>query len=175
LTLQDCDGKKASTFINWETFVSALPHISGLFVSQGGVPKTAVSAGIIGPTGLLNDKVKHTKIHGGLNRALCLFSADQLHALQAEGHPLQPGWVGENVLIANLNWSLLDIGHVLHLGSSVQVQVTDHTEPCNQIAAAFTNRDFRRIKHTLHPGWSRLYVRVLAEGALSVGDLVLIA
>jgi MOSC domain-containing protein YiiM len=152
--------------------VSALPHISGLFVSQGGVPKTAIPAGIIGPTGLLTDKVKHIKIHGGPERALCLFSADRLHALQAEGHPIQPGWVGENILIANLNWSTLDIGHVLHLGSSVQVQVTDHTEPCNQIASAFINCDFRRIKHALHPGWSRLYVRVLAEGTVKVGDQV---
>jgi MOSC domain-containing protein YiiM len=144
--------------------------LAGLFVSSGGVPKLPVESGVVGPTGLHGDKVKHTKIHGGPSRALCLFSADVLDALQAEGHPIQPGWVGENMLIRGIEWGRVEIGTVLKLGPSVHVQVTYYTEPCNQIANAFTNRDFKRIQHLRHPGWSRLYVRVLMEGEVAVGD-----
>ncbi len=149
--------------------------IEGLFISGGGVPKVAVASGILGDAGLIGDSVKHTKIHGGPDRALCLFSADLLEALQAEGHPIKPGWIGENALLRGIDWADLEIGSVLHLGASAQVQVTDYTEPCNQIARAFTGRDFRRIQQLRHPGWSRLYVRVIVGGDMRVGDGVCIA
>ena len=53
---------------------------------------------------LERDRQRNPRIHGGLERAICLFSLEVIEALQAEGHPIVPGSTGENVTLAGLNW-----------------------------------------------------------------------
>ena len=108
---------------------------------------------------------------GGPERALCLYSADLIDALVREGHPVTPGALGENVTIRGLDWSTVLPGCELLLGD-VHVAVTRFTVPCTKIRDAFSDKDFTRISAQLHPGWSRVYVRVLREGSLHVGDPV---
>jgi MOSC domain-containing protein YiiM len=141
-----------------------------LNTSPGGVPKRAVQTVAVDALGLEGDGVNHPKIHGGPERAVCLWSLDRILALQAEGHPIFPGAVGENVTLAGLDWSALGPGSVLDLGDAVRLEVTTFTTPCNTIAAYFTERQFKRISEERHPGWSRLYARVLRPGTLRVGD-----
>jgi MOSC domain-containing protein YiiM len=151
-------------------------HISGLFTSKGGVPKLPVLQARVDRTGMLGDAVKHTKIHGGPLRALCLFSADVLEALQREGHPVEPGMIGENVLVRGLDWAVdMTIGARWQLGGTLMIEVTDFTEPCKSIAGAFAAGKFRRAKQALYPGSSRVYARVLIPGDIAVGDAVLAA
>jgi MOSC domain-containing protein YiiM len=50
--------------------------------SPGGVPKRAVAGALVGPLGLEGDAVKHTKIHGGPERAVCLWALETILALQ---------------------------------------------------------------------------------------------
>ena len=50
--------------------------------------------------------------------------------------------------------------------------MTTFTTPCKTIAAYFTERQFKRISEERHPGWSRLYARVLRPGTLRTGDAV---
>ena len=52
------------------------------------------------------------------------------------------------------------------------MQVTRYTTPCQNIAPVFRGRDYSRVSQKRHPGWSRVYVRVLAEGELRAGDAV---
>ena len=61
---------------------------------------------------------------------------------------------------------------MLALGDDVRLEVTSFTTPCNTIAAYFAERQFKRISEERHPGWSRLYARVLGPGTLRVGDAV---
>ncbi|MEP0549048.1 MAG: MOSC domain-containing protein [Rhodothermales bacterium] len=149
-----------------------MSHVFQLNTSPGGVPKRAVQAVAVGPLGLEGDGVNHPKVHGGPERAVCLWSLDRILALQAEGHPIFPGAVGENVTLAGLDWSGLGPGSVLDLGDAVRLEVTKYTTPCNTIAAYFAERQFKRISEERHPGWSRLYARVLRPGTLRVGDVV---
>jgi MOSC domain-containing protein YiiM len=144
--------------------------IAGLHTSRGGVPKHTVESARVTALGLEGDKQKHLKFHGGPQRAVCLFSRELMDALREEGHPIAPGTTGENVLISGLDWSDIRIGSRLQLGTNVQVEITDYTAPCQQIAASFTGGDFMRISQKKRAGWSRLYARVLAEGELRVGD-----
>lgn len=65
-------------------------------------------------------------------------------------------------------------GSRFDIGDSVVLEVTRYTEPCKQIAASFT-KTFRRIDQRDHPGWSRVYTRVLREGVVRVGQPVRIA
>jgi MOSC domain-containing protein YiiM len=52
------------------------------------------------------------------------------------------------------------------------LEMMSYTAPCKHTARWFNGGDFSRISQKLHPGWSRLYGRVLAEGAVRQGDAV---
>lgn len=142
-----------------------------LAISRGGVPKHAILAAEVTRAGLAGDVQKHTRFHGGPDRALCLFSLEVIERLRAEGHPVAPGSTGENVTIRGVPWAQLDTGARLALGATVVVEITGLTDPCKQIAGSFVDRQFRRI---LLRGDSRLYARVLAEGTLRPGDRVVV-
>jgi MOSC domain-containing protein YiiM len=147
-------------------------RIFQLNVSGGGVPKLAVRAAVLTPSGLEGDRHRNRRLHGGPERALCLYALEHVLALQAEGHPVFPGSVGENLTLVGLDWSRLGPGARLALGDEALVEVTSYNSPCKTIAAFFTGGDFKRISQKLHPGDSRLYARVLRPGRLSVGDRV---
>jgi MOSC domain-containing protein YiiM len=147
-------------------------RIFQLNVSPGGVPKLAIQHGRVHDRGMVDDAHRFPKIHGGPERALCLFSLERILELQAEGHPIFPGAVGENVTIAGLNWHELKPGVRLGLGDEVEVELTTYTKPCNTILAYFVEGNFHRINQQLHPGYSRIYARILRNGTLRVGQTV---
>jgi MOSC domain-containing protein YiiM len=138
-------------------------RIVQLSISSGGVPKKTVPEALVDALGLERDKQKHTKIHGGPDRAVCLFSLEVLQSLQAEGHPIYPGSTGENILVSGLDWPSLAPGMRLALGPEVVIELTRTTTPCKQIAGSFADRDFN---HLGQPGRMRWYGRVIAEGVV---------
>lgn len=140
-------------------------------MSRGGVPKRRVPEARITRLGLEGDAVKHTRIHGGPRRAVCLYSAERLEALRAEAHPVFPGALGENVTLAGLDWEKLAPGVRLQLGDSAVVELTSYTTPCKTIASSFRDGDFARVHQDRFPGWSRLYALVLVEGVVREGDM----
>ncbi len=146
-------------------------HIVQVSVSPGGVPKTAVPEAHVGKTGLAGDAVKHTKIHGGPERAVCLFSAEVIDTLVGEGHPVFPGAVGENLTVAGLDWAALAPDAVLDIGDA-RLQLTTRVEPCRTIAPYFVGGRFKRIQPARVPGETRWYARVLREGTVRPGDAV---
>ena len=79
--------------------------------------------------------------------------------------------LGENVTIAGLDWDAVVPGARLRLGA-VLVEVTSYTVPCRTIAHAFRLWRPSRVGQKAHPGWSRVYARVLLPGPLAVGDPV---
>lgn len=137
--------------------------------SPGGVPKLAVREARATVLGLDGDGHAHPKIHGGPERALCLYSLEAILALQADGHPIFPGSVGENVTIAGHPWTTLGPGSRLHLGDEVVVELTRIAAPCKQIVESFADKNSKRLAE---PAIGRWYARVLREGVLRVGQLV---
>ena len=147
-------------------------RIVQLSVSPGGVPKRAVAEARVTRLGLEGDGHRDTEHHGGPDRALCLYPLEAIHALAAEGHAIAPGAIGENVTTEGLDWGLVGPGVHLLLGGRVLVQVTRYTSPCLNIAPMFQGRDYGRVSQKRHPGWSRVYARVLGEGRLRSNDPV---
>jgi MOSC domain-containing protein YiiM len=139
-------------------------------VSPGGVPKRPVARARVTRLGLEGDGHRDTVRHGGPDRALCLFSIEQIEALQAEGHPVEPGALGENLTLAGLDWSSVQPGDCFRLGEEVLVQITRFTSPCANVRAAFLDGAYSRVSQKWHPGWSRVYARVLAPGEITAGD-----
>jgi MOSC domain-containing protein YiiM len=150
--------------------MSPVGHVFQINSSDGGVPKLARRSDQVGEQGLATDRQRYTKVHGGPDRAVCLYSLERILALQAEGHPIYPGAAGENLTLAGLNWDAVRPGLKLALGESLQLEVVSYTVPCKTIAGAFADGDSQRISQDRHPGWSRVYTRVLAGGEIRVGD-----
>lgn len=152
--------------------MSGAGRIVQLSVSSGGVPKRAVETAHVTALGLEGDAHRDTEHHGGPERAVCLYPLEAIHALAAEGHAVAPGALGENVTVEGLDWTAVTPGGRLLLGAGVLLEVTRYTSPCVNIAPAFAGRDYARVSQKRHPGWSRVYARVLVPGALRRGDTV---
>ncbi|NEO86813.1 MAG: MOSC domain-containing protein [Spirulina sp. SIO3F2] len=147
-------------------------QIDQINISDGGVPKRAIPEAEITENGLVGDRQKNRKYHGGPDRAVCLWSAEIIAALQVEGHPIEPGSAGENIAIAGLTWETLKPGMQMQLGEHVLLQITDYAPPCRTIARYFIGRRYGRISQKRNPGTSRLYAKVLSVGRVEVGDKV---
>ena len=147
-------------------------YIHQLNCSGGGVPKLPVEEAQLTGTGLVGDRQRYPLIHGGPQRALCLYSLEVIRALQAEGHSIYPGSTGENVTVAGLDWSQLAPGRRLALGHEVVIEVTSYANPCRNIRGSFGDGKFKRISQKAHAGESRLYARVIRPGTLAVGQPV---
>ena len=141
-------------------------------VSSGGVPKSRVSGAKVSRLGLVGDAQDDKKHHGGPERAVCLYSLERIRSLQTEGHPIDIGTAGENVTVEGIDWDVVVPGAQLRLGDHVILEVASFTNPCKTIRASFIDGEFIRIAHKLHPGWSRVYARVLSEGEVHFGDPV---
>jgi len=137
--------------------------------AAGGVPKLPVVAALLTRHGVAGDRQLDLEHHGGPERAVCLFASERIAALAAEGHPIAPGTTGENLTIAGLDWQALRAGDRLLVADGVVLEVSGPAPPCRTIAGSFVDGQFGRIAHRSHPGWSRLYARVLVEGLVREG------
>lgn len=153
-------------------FMGSAPYLYQINCSPGGLPKLPVPEAWVSLKGMDGDRQRNRVLHGGSDRALCLFSFETLEALQQEGHTVYAGASGENLTVAGLNWTELKPGDHLEIGEEVQIELTSYCEPCRHNAQWFLNGDYSRISHQHHPGWSRLYARVLSEGRVRQGDRV---
>ena len=142
--------------------------------SNGGVPKLPVGGSrriAVGKGGVAGDRQRDLRYHGGPERAVCLYSSERIAALQAEGHHVEVGSLGENLTLAGIDWALMTTGTSVRVGS-VTLELTRPAAPCAKLTGFFAEGDFTRVSEKLHPGWSRMYARVLEEGAVQVGDPV---
>ena len=142
--------------------------------SRGGVPKAPGESGTITAAGLDGDVQRDLRFHGGPDRALSLYSLDLIAALRAEGHPIAPGTTGENLTVSGLEWARLVPGALVSVGESVRLEVTRYASPCANISGSFLDGQIARIAQKTHPGWSRVYTRVLTAGPVRVGDPVVL-
>ena len=156
---------------------SAVPGAPGrlesIQISSGGVPKRAVSGSVeITANGVSGDRQRDLRIHGGPDRAVCLFSLEVIDELRAQGHPIDRGTTGDNLTLVGVEWSEVVTGTRLRVGE-VLLEVTRPANPCRNIAGSFADGDFSRLSAKLHTGRSRMYARVIEPGRVQPGDAVL--
>lgn len=142
--------------------------------SPGGVPKLPVPDALISRSGVFGDSHNDRRHHGGPDRAVSIFAVERIRALQQEGHPIGTGTTGENLTVIGLDWDLVVPGSVLEV-EAVVLEVTNYTTPCRTIRDSFTDGKFMRMSQKYHPGWSRVYARVIREGVIREGDEVILS
>ena len=97
-------------------------------------------------------------------KAICVLENELLIKLQSEGHPIQSGTTGENLLVEGYD---LSIGMVFEVGE-VKLEVVSDATPCRKIADSFTEGDYSRMSHEKYPGDTRWYCKVLQPGRISI-------
>ena len=142
--------------------------IEAINVSGGGVPKTGRREVWISRDGVYGDAQANRKLHGGPERAVCIYSAELIGALQNEGHPIGFGTTGENLTVSGVDWGRVVPGTVWRAGDAV-LEIASYTAPCKTIRHSFLDERYKRISQKVNPGWSRVYARVLQVGRARVG------
>ncbi len=139
-------------------------------VSPGGVPKHAIERAWVGRYGVVGDRQRHDTVHGGPHRAVALLGIEAIERVQADGHPIEPGSVGENLTTAGIELAGLPIGTRLAIGERLVIELSAPANPCDLIGGSFRGGKSGRISILTHPADSRMYARTLVEGEVRAGD-----
>jgi len=146
-------------------------------ISPGGLPKTAIRTGLIGPLGLEGDLHNHPQFHGGPRKAILVIASEVLDGLIAKGYPLFPGALGENLTTDGLDVRSIRIGDQLRAGGA-RLEITAARVPCRQIEVY--GEDLGRQLYDKQvkagdpssPRWgmSGWYASVVSPGPVGPGD-----
>ena len=175
--VDELDRAALTTFLGelWSILESLHTHagayhgvVSGLHASGGGVPKLPIDSATVGWSGVEGDRQGSRVHHGRPWQALCLWSDDVIANFAAQGHPIRPGYAGENITVRGLPWEVARPGAKVTIGS-VAATVTAYAIPCSQNEAWFTGGDFELMSHERGPV-SRIYARVDRPGTIALGD-----
>ena len=141
-------------------------------VSPGGVPKHPVASAHVGDLGLDGDRHRNDTVHGGPHRAVALLGIEAIRRVADEGHPIEPGSVGENLTTEGIEWSLLPAGTRAAIGPDVVLEISMQADPCDTIKDSFHDGRSGRISILRHPADSRMYARVIAHGTVRPNDAI---
>jgi MOSC domain-containing protein YiiM len=104
-------------------------EVVAVCISSGGVPKRRVTSAQVTGDGLVGDGHAHQK-HCRPHRAVSIQDLELLDELRAEGYPVGPGIMGENVTVRGLNVQQLAPGDRLRFENGPTVELTEPRKPC---------------------------------------------
>lgn len=137
---------------------------------QTGIFKYPVSQPLLLETeDVQHDHVIDRLYHGGVDKACYIYGVENYEFWKQRYPDLdwQWGMFGENLTIAGINESEMNIGDIYRLGETL-VQITQPRQPCFKLGFRFgTQQIVHEFQQEPYPG---VYVRVLKCGSVSVGD-----
>ena len=134
-----------------------------------GIYKTTLQGPVqITSLGIADDFIGSPKHHGGPDQALYVYGETDYQWWAKElGKDMPPGMFGENLTISGLECAVFNIGDFLHI-SDVILQVTAPRIPCSTFATRMEDPQWvKKFRAAERPG---LYVRVVREGSLTIGE-----
>ena len=121
---------------------------------------------------LLGDDQADRSVHGGPDRALYAYAAEDLEWWADQlGRPLPAGTMGENLTTADVDVTNAVIGERWRIGTVV-VEVTAPRVPCFKLGIKMG--DGRFPIHFAAAGRPGAYLRIIEQGELGAGDVVTI-
>ena len=148
-------------------------------ISFGGLPKRAISGGLVTPLGIEGDLHAHPGIHGGPYKAILLIASEVIDGLIARGYPLFHGALGENLTTRGITIRDIRIGDRLRAGGAT-LEITAPRGPCTaldiygeSLKEELSDERVRALDHT-SPRWgmSGFYASVLAPGPVRPNDII---
>ena len=144
------------------------PWTSSIFKSVAPTPLMLRSEGLEG------DEPADRQVHGGPDKAVCVYSADhyQNWRQQAELASIGPGGFGENFTVRGCDEWTVCVGDVYRLGDTL-VQVSQPRGPCWKLGRRWGRPDLPKL--VLASGRTGWYLRVLREGLVPAGQTLSLA
>jgi MOSC domain-containing protein YiiM len=147
-------------------------------VSEGGVPKRAVPSAELTETGLAADRWRYP-FHGGRRKAILLITIEGIDELVAQGFPLFPGALGENLTTRGLDRRELRLGQRFHVGDAA-IELTQVRLPCSTLdvygcgiqAAVYDARVQAGDPEFPRWGLSGFYASMVQPGTIRAGDAI---
>jgi MOSC domain-containing protein YiiM len=139
------------------------PTLTQVNVSDGGMPKLPVPEARVTKGGLIGDRQRIVKFHGGPKRAVCLYSEELYEWLRDYGIPVTNGQLGENFTTRGLDLGGLRPGSQLRVGGCT-IEITAVRVPCNQL------KKWDPDLPELIVGRSGWVAKVIEEGGVKPGD-----
>ncbi|MDF0733193.1 MOSC domain-containing protein [Pseudomonas entomophila] len=132
-----------------------------------------VGPALIRRNGIVGDQQADTRVHGGPEKAVHHYAAQNYAALAAAfpecAAELLPGSLGENLSSHGLDERNVHIGDLYRVGSAL-LQVSQPRSPCWKINHRFEAEKMSMFVVQQHlTGW---YYRVIEQGVVEVGDRV---
>jgi MOSC domain-containing protein YiiM len=138
---------------------------------EHGLPKRPVPALNVSASGAVGDynKYRTRKLHGDPAQALLVLTEEVIAGLNAEGWPVRPGDLGENLTLSALPEA--ELGPGARLGSDeVVLEITGPCDPCTELHSLpyVGHAKGEAFVRTLlgRRGW---YARVVTGGELRTG------
>ncbi len=124
---------------------------------------------LLGKLGLEGDTIVNTKVHGGEDQAVYLYSAaDYAWWGKALGKEIEPGMFGENLTVTDFHDGQLRIGDRLLINDHVLLEITAPRVPCVKFTTKMNDKTFaKKFVAAQRPG---AYARVLSPGEIQAGN-----
>lgn len=135
-----------------------------------GIFKYPVAEAIfLGKEDVAKDHVVDRRYHGGVDKACYLYSTSHYEYWQKlyPNLKFELGMFGENLSIENLDESIIYVGDIYQLGEA-KVQISQPREPCFKLGARFGSQ--KVVHQFLKADFPGIYLRVLEEGNITIGD-----
>ncbi|MBV8817640.1 MAG: MOSC domain-containing protein [Acidobacteriaceae bacterium] len=148
-------------------------------ISRGGLPKYAISRGVLTPLGIEGDSHNHPRFHGGPMRALLLIAFEVIEELKVRGYALYPGALCENLTMRGIDHRQMRSGQRYRIGECV-VELTKVRVPCNALDIYGPSikqeifDDKVKVGDPTSPRWamSGFYTSVVHGGAIQTNDII---
>jgi MOSC domain-containing protein YiiM len=137
---------------------------------SSGIYKRPVSGRVVlSSTNLDGDGQADLNVHGGPDKAVCVYSADHYPFWRAQLDVLEcgPGWFGENFSVERQSEHDVAIGDAYRIGTAL-VQISQPRAPCWKLGRRWSRLDMPKL--VLHSGRTGWYLRVLESGDVECGD-----
>jgi MOSC domain-containing protein YiiM len=146
-------------------FTTAEPWSSGIYKSPvaGRISLSSVN--------LAGDGQADLTVHGGPDKAVCVYSMDHYPFWRRELEIAEcgPGWFGENFSIEGQTETQVAIGDTFEIGTAV-VQISQPRAPCWKLGRRWNRPDMPKI--VVHSGRTGWYLRVIETGHVESGDVL---
>jgi len=124
----------------------------------------------VGAEGIEGDAVVDRRYHGGLDKAVYAYAAEDYEWWSEElGEDLEPGRFGENLTTEGIDLVGARIGDRWRVGTAL-LEVSEPRTPCYKLAYKMGDRRFiKRFAKALRLG---AYLRVVEPGEIGAGDAI---
>ncbi|MBA2117767.1 MOSC domain-containing protein [Bremerella alba] len=139
-------------------------QVVAVCLSTGGIPRLPVESAQLTVAGFENDGHRYDE-HYAKNRAVTLFNQEILDQFVPGAEAFPPGSVGENITVARIDLTALEVGTRLLVGET-EIQLEKRWKPCH---AKNSSSGYSRVNELEHFGF---FASVVRPGTVHPNDRI---